>query len=200
MGFLSKDELSAEAFAEVLAGGRGSDSSGAVCARRAYSTMGVASSDLVLPEGALPAALDALPYGIVVIDKDHRVMYAYEPAYRLAADDLRIGVAARWASIQQPSFGRAIARRRTRAGPGSSEISAVTILGRSGGMVRPMRVLRRWPRRRAAGRVEPFSDRRGRGRDPEQQLAGGRSGVEGRFVELGRRGRRGHSPPMSCSA
>lgn len=33
VGFLSKDELSAEAFAEVLAGGRGSDSTGGAAAK-----------------------------------------------------------------------------------------------------------------------------------------------------------------------
>jgi PAS domain S-box-containing protein len=130
-----------------------------------------ASSDLVLPEGALPAALDALPYGIVVIDKDHRVMYANEPAYRLAADDLRIGEAARWASIQQPSFDE-----RSRGGEheqdrrGSSEISAVTISGALGGMVRPMRVLVDGLDDALLVVLSPLPDSEGRGRDPEQLL------------------------------
>jgi PAS domain len=101
-----------------------------------------ASSDLDLPDGAPAAALDALPYGIVVIDQHERVTYANEHARRLAPDDLRIGETARWASIQQPSFDKPARRGEPeRDDRGLSEISTVTISGALGGLVRPMRVL-----------------------------------------------------------
>jgi PAS domain S-box-containing protein len=130
-----------------------------------------ASSDRVLPSGALPAALDALPYGIVVIDRDERVMYANEPARRLAADDLRIGETARWASIEQPSFDeRAQGGEDEQDLRASAEVSAVTISGALGGMVRPTRV-------RIAGLADeslivlsPLPDSQGRGHDPERLL------------------------------
>ena len=130
-----------------------------------------ASSAVALPEGALSAALDALPYGIVVIDQDERVLYANQSARRLAADDLRIGETAEWASTQQPSFD---ARPRPgddeRDARGSSEISAVTVSGTLGGMVRPMRVRVDGLEDALMIVLTPLPDSEGRGRDPEQLL------------------------------
>jgi PAS domain S-box-containing protein len=126
---------------------------------------------MALPEGVLAAALDALPYGIVVIDRDERVMYANEPARRLAADDVRIGESAPWASTQQPTF-----FEPTRGGEqeqnerGSSAISAVTISGALGGMARPMRVFLDGLDDAVLIVLSPLPDSDGRGRDPEQLL------------------------------
>ena len=126
---------------------------------------------MALPEGALPAALDALPYGIVVIDRDERVIYANQSARRLAADDLRIGEAARWASTQQPSFDeRARAGEDEQGRRGSAEISAVTTSGALGGMVRPMRVIVEGLDDASLIVLSPLPDSEGNGRDPEQLL------------------------------
>lgn len=126
---------------------------------------------MVLPEGALPAALDALPYGIVVIDADERVTYANQYARRLAADDLRVGEPARWASTQQPSLDeRAGSCEEEPDRRGSAEISAVTISEGLGGMVRPMRVLVEGLDDALLIVLSPLPDSEGRGRDPEQLL------------------------------
>jgi PAS domain S-box-containing protein len=130
-----------------------------------------ASSDLDLPDGAPAAALDALPYGIVVIDQHERVTYANEHARRLAPDDLRIGETARWASIQQPSFDKPARRGEPeRDDRGLSEISTVTISGALGGLVRPMRVLVDGLDDALLIVLSPLPDSEGRGRDPEQLL------------------------------
>jgi PAS domain S-box-containing protein len=124
-----------------------------------------------LPEGAVPAALDALPFGIVVIDWDDRVIYANKAACRLAPDDVRLGEVARWASIQQPSLeDRPHKSDAERDGHGSSEISTVTMSGALGGMVRPMRVVVDGLDGASLIVLSPLPDSVGHGRDPEQLL------------------------------
>ena len=126
---------------------------------------------MALPERALSAALDALPYGIVVIDEDERVMYANPAARRLAADDLRIGETAQWASIQQPSFDeRPRDGEAGQDGRRSSDISAVTVSGALGGMVRPMRVVIDGLDGASLIVLSPLPESEGRERDPSQLL------------------------------
>jgi len=130
-----------------------------------------ASSAVALPKGVLPAALDALPFGIVLIDQDEQVMYANRPARRLAADDLRIGESVQWASIKQPSIDEPTGG--SAAGPNApraSEISAVTFSGALVGMVRPMRMLVDGLDDAVLIVLSPLPDSEGRGRDPEQLL------------------------------
>jgi len=130
-----------------------------------------ASSAMALPEGAPAAALDALPYGIVVIDHRNRVTYANEHARRLTPDELRIGEAATWATIQQPRFDKRPGHGEDEQDGGAfSEISAVTISGALGGLVRPMRVLVDGVDDALLIVLSPLPDSEGRGRDPEQLL------------------------------
>lgn len=130
-----------------------------------------ASSAVALPEEALRAALDALPFGIAVINRDERVLYANRFARRLAPDDLRIGETPRGGSIQEPSLGAPALRSEPAAdGRTSSEILAVTVSGALGGMVRPMRVRVDGLEDASLIVLSPLPDSDGRGRDPEQLL------------------------------
>ena len=60
------------------------------------------ASGAVLPEGAPAAALDALPFGAVVLDEHERVVYANRTARRMVRG-IRIGGRAQWAAVPQPT-------------------------------------------------------------------------------------------------
>lgn len=94
----------------------------------------------VLPEATLPAALDALPFGAVLLDEHERVVYANRLAHRMVRG-MRIGGAAQWAAAPRPSgddggSGGGSGHDRDRA----PEVWIATLSGGLGGRVRAMRI------------------------------------------------------------
>src|ERR1700757_5114314 len=98
------------------------------------------ASGAILPEGALSAALDALPFGAVLLDEAERVMYANRRAERMVRG-MRIGGAAEWAAIpRQNSGGDRSVREGSRGTARGPEVWIRTLSGGLGGRVRAMRI------------------------------------------------------------
>ena len=76
------------------------------------------ASAAALPEDAVPAALDAVPFGVVVLDEHQRVAYANRTADQLLPNGLQIGEGAQWATVPQPppEAGTTDSGSRTRPG------------------------------------------------------------------------------------
>ena len=99
------------------------------------------ASAAALPEDAPAAALDAVPFGVVVLDEHQRVAYANRTADRLLPNGLRIGEGAQWATVPRPPPEEGTTDWG--AGPDradSPQIAITTLSGRLGGRVRAMRV------------------------------------------------------------
>lgn len=120
-----------------------------------------------LPDDALPAALEALPFGVVVLDERERVIYANRTAHRLA-HGLRIGESAQWATIPQP---RLDDRTSDAAGEDDSvQIAIATLSARLGGRVRALRIAADGLERQTLTVMSELPDSQERGRDPAQRL------------------------------
>ena len=125
------------------------------------------ASGAVLPEDALPAALDALPFGAVVLDEHERVVYANRTAHRMVRG-LRIGGRAQWAAVPQPT-----AEDRGADGErGADEPRAwiATLSGGLGGRVRAMRIAVDGLEHQTLIILSPLPDSEDRGQEPVQRL------------------------------
>ena len=148
------------------------------------------ASGAVLPEDAVPAALDAVPFGVVVLDEHQRVAYANRTAHRLLPNGLRIGEDAQWATVPQPPPERGT----TDWGGGpdradSPQIAITTLSGRLGGRVRADESRCRWPPTRDADRDEPAVRFGGARPRPGTAAPRGRGGLAGGLVDVGGRQR-----------
>jgi PAS domain S-box-containing protein len=129
------------------------------------------ASGAALPKDAVPAALDAVPFGVVVLDEHQRVAYGNRTAHRLLPNGLRIGEDAQWATVPRPPPERGT----TDWGGGpdradSPQIAITTLSGRLGGRVRAMRVAADGLGPATLIVMSPRSDSAERGRDPGQRL------------------------------
>ena len=129
------------------------------------------ASAAALPEDAVPAALDAVPFGVVVLDEHQRVAYANRTADQLLPNGLQIGEGAQWATVPQPPPEEGTTDWG--AGPDradSPQIAITTLSGRLGGRVRAMRVAADGLERGTLIVMSPLSASAGRARDPAQRL------------------------------
>jgi PAS domain S-box-containing protein len=91
----------------------------------------------VLPEAAMPAALDALPFGAVVLDEHERVVYANQTAHRMVRG-MRIGGRAQWAAVPRPTVEDRGADDEH--GADKPRVWIATLSGGLGGRSRAMRI------------------------------------------------------------
>jgi PAS domain S-box-containing protein len=129
------------------------------------------ASAAALPEDAVPAALDAVPFGVVVLDEHQRVAYANRTADRLLPNGLQIGEGAQWATVPQPPPEEGTTHWG--AGPDRAEapqIAITTLSGRLGGRVRAMRVAADGLERGTLIVMSPLSTTAEPARDPAQRL------------------------------
>jgi len=129
------------------------------------------ASAAALPEDAVPAALDAVPFGVVVLDEFQRVAYANRTADRLLPNGLRIGEGAQWAAVPQPPPEEGTTDWG--AGPdraGAPQIAITTLSGRLGGRVRAMRVAADGLEPGTLIVMSPLSGSAEPARDPAQRL------------------------------
>jgi PAS domain S-box-containing protein len=128
------------------------------------------ASGAVLPEGALSAALDALPFGAVLLDEAERVMYANRRAQRTVRG-MRIGGAAEWAAIPRRSTeGDRSVREGGQSRARAPEVWIRTLSGGLGGRVRAMRIAVEGLDRATLIVLSPLPESDDRGRDPAQRL------------------------------
>ncbi|HUA06906.1 MAG TPA: PAS domain-containing protein [Solirubrobacteraceae bacterium] len=126
-----------------------------------------ASGDAVLPADALPAALDALPFGAVVLDEHELVVYANRTA-RQVVRGMRIGGRAQWAAVPQPA-----AEDRggdDEHGGGEAQTWIATLSGGLGGRVRAMRIAVEGLGRQTLIVLSPLPDSEDRGQAQAQRL------------------------------
>ena len=121
----------------------------------------------VLPEGALPAALDAMPFGAVLLDEHERVVYANRTARRMVRG-MRIGGRAQWAAVPQPTTEDPGADDEDSADEPQAWIA--TLSGGLGGRVRAMRIAVEGLGRQTLIILSPLPDSDGRGQEPAQRL------------------------------
>jgi PAS domain S-box-containing protein len=129
------------------------------------------ASAAALPEDAVPAALDAVPFGVVVLDEHQRVAYANRTAHQLLPNGLQIGEGAQWATVPQPPPQEGTTDWG--AGPdrtASPQIAITTLSGRLGGRVRAMRVAADGLERGTLIVMSPLSGSAEPARDPAQRL------------------------------
>jgi PAS domain S-box-containing protein len=91
----------------------------------------------VLPEAVIPAALDALPFGAVVLDEHECVVYANRTAHRMVRG-MRIGGRAQWAAVPQPTVEDRGADDEH--GADETRVWIATLSGGLGGRSRAMRI------------------------------------------------------------
>jgi PAS domain S-box-containing protein len=137
------------------------------------------ASGAVLPEGAPAAALDALPFGAVVLDEHERVVYANRTARRMVRG-IRIGGRAQWAAVPQPTANDPGAGDDPRAGADPSADDGhgadkprawiATLSGGLGGRVRAMRIAVEDLDRQTLIILSPLPDSDDRGQAPAQRL------------------------------
>jgi len=127
--------------------------------------------DAALPGGALSAALDALPFGAVLLDEDERVTYANRTAQRMVRG-MRIGGVAEWAAVPRSSVdGDGSVREGVQGSVRSPEVWIRTLSGGLGGRVRAMRTAVEGLNRATLIVLSPLPESDDRGRDPAQRLA-----------------------------
>jgi len=121
----------------------------------------------VMPEGVPAAALDALPFGAVVLDEHERVLYANRTADRMVRG-MRIGERAQWAAVPQP-----MAEDRStddEHGADEDRVWIATLSGGLGGRVRAMRIAVEGLDRQTLIILSRLSDFDDPGQEPAQRL------------------------------
>ncbi|MBV8220941.1 MAG: PAS domain-containing protein, partial [Solirubrobacterales bacterium] len=125
------------------------------------------TSGAVLPDDAVPAALDALPFGAVVLDELERVVYANRTAHRIV-HGMQIGARAQWAAVPQPTSEDR--RADDEHGAGQNQAWIATLSGGLGGRVRAMRIAVEGLDRQTLIMLSPLPDSDDRGEEPAQRL------------------------------
>jgi len=125
------------------------------------------ASGAVLPGGALPAALDALPFGAVVLDEHERVVYANRTAHGMVRG-MRIGGRAQWAAVPQPPAEDGGADDEHGADEPRAWIA--TLSGGLGGRVRAMRIAVEGLDRHTLIVLSSLPASDDRGQEPEHRL------------------------------